>query len=142
MTTTKAEIIVSGSGVTEEGVATVEFTDAITNMFDAANLSIKVIVTPTSADTPGLAVTSKSSAGFTVEELGGGTGNVTFDWMFMAPRTGYEQELEDYVINPASVPEEPSSSSSTEPVIPDSGSSSTEPVIPDSGSSSTEPITP
>ncbi len=142
VTTTKAEIIVSGSGVTEEGVATVEFTDAITNMFDAANLSIKVIVTPTSADTPGLAVTSKSSAGFTVEELGGGTGNVTFDWMFMAPRTGYEQELEDYVINPASVPEEPSSSSSTEPVIPDSGSSSTEPVIPDSGSSSTEPITP
>ncbi|MDD4995147.1 MAG: hypothetical protein PHW53_01610 [Patescibacteria group bacterium] len=143
VTATQAEIIVSGSGITENGAATVEFSAEVVALLSSSNLNVKVIVTPTSANTAGLAVTAKSSAGFTVTELNSGTNAVTFDWMLMAPRAGYERTLEDYIVNPASAaPLE--ESSSTEPVVPpEESGSSTEPIIPpEESGSSTEPIIP
>jgi len=142
LSATRAEIIVSGSGITENGIAHVEFSESVTNMFES-NLNVKVIVTPTSADTEGLAVTEKSTAGFTVREINSGTGAVTFDWMLMAPRVGYEIELNDYTVNGTETETPPDTSgSSTEPVIPDTSGSSTEPIIPDTSGSSTEPVIP
>lgn len=56
------------------------------------NNPYQVFLTPNSADTPGLAVVSKTATSFEVRELKGGTGTYRFDWRIDALRKGYEKD--------------------------------------------------
>ena len=55
--------------------------------------SMRVNVTPLSADTYGLAVIEKTSTGFRVKEVAGGTGNFSFDWEVNCTRLVPEENL-------------------------------------------------
>ena len=52
--------------------------------------TMTVILTPNSADSEGLAVVEKTTIGFSVKELRGGTGNYGFDWEVKCVRRGHE----------------------------------------------------
>ena len=52
--------------------------------------SMTVTITPLSADSKGIAVIEKTSQGFKVKELHGGTGNYSFDYMVMCKRSSYK----------------------------------------------------
>ena len=49
-----------------------------------------VTITPSSADSKGVAVIEKSNGGFKVKELNGGTGNYRFDYLVMCKRKVHE----------------------------------------------------
>lgn len=51
---------------------------------------VTIQITPLEWDTYGVAVTRKTSEGFYVKELKGGTGNFQFDWEIKAVRRGHE----------------------------------------------------
>jgi hypothetical protein len=72
--------------VNGEGEITFErlFIEAI-----SPRIPVKVIVTPT-GECNGLYVASKSQDGFVVRELAKGTSNVSFDWIAIGRRKGYE----------------------------------------------------
>jgi len=52
--------------------------------------TVTVTLTPLDAASKGLAVVEKTATGFIVKELGGGTGNYSFDWRVEGVRKGYE----------------------------------------------------
>jgi hypothetical protein len=53
--------------------------------------TMTIQLTPTYADTYGIAVVEKLANGFTVKELQGRKGNFSFDWEVKAVRKGYEE---------------------------------------------------
>lgn len=70
------------------GEAKVALPDHFSAIIDES--SITVILTPLSADSKGLAVTSKQQNHIDVKELMQGKGNYSFDWEVKAIRKGYE----------------------------------------------------
>ena len=85
----EAAIYVRGSAKLENGKATIQFPEDFSLM--ALEEGMTAMTTPNSEDSKGLAVIRKTTAGFEVRELGGGTGNYTFDWEVKAVRKGYEK---------------------------------------------------
>lgn len=77
-------IILSGSAELVGGVATVTIDERVATLISSPE-DLRVTVSLT-APGNGLFISQKSTQGFTVQELGGGTGNATFDWMVVAKR--------------------------------------------------------
>jgi hypothetical protein len=71
-----------------DGKAEVTFPEHFQIVASAAGMT--VYLTPTDANSLGLAVTSKSATGFSVQELYEGKGNYDFDWEVKSVRKGYE----------------------------------------------------
>lgn len=76
------EIYLSGTGSLSNGKAEVPLDPDVRGAI-ARSVPIKVIVTPTEMCN-GMAVTQKDWQGFTVEEIGSGASNATFDWLVIA----------------------------------------------------------
>ena len=99
----KNELMISGTGTLVGGVSQILFDRSFATAI-SSDASIKVIVTPTT-ECNGVFITNKSSNGFTVKELMGGTSNAEFDWIAIAqmkPRMVEEmsapQESEERII--------------------------------------------
>lgn len=71
-----------------DGKAEITFPEHFQIVASAAGMT--VYLTPTDASSLGLAVTSKSASGFSVQELYDGKGNYDFDWEVMSVRKGFE----------------------------------------------------
>jgi len=81
----ECEIYISGSSNLSLGRADIQINLDMVEII-ATSEPLKVIVTPTGMCN-GMAVTSKKSNGFTVEELGNGTSNSGFDWLVIARKS-------------------------------------------------------
>ncbi|MBS4015886.1 MAG: hypothetical protein KGZ86_05580 [Candidatus Latescibacteria bacterium] len=94
------EVILSGSGSLADGISIINF-DQSTREAISENISLKVIITPTS-ECNGVFVSNKSVSGFTVKELAGGRSEATFDWIAIGRIKGYEQtpEIEPIIREP------------------------------------------
>ena len=79
---------IRGTGKLVNGKASIEFTDHYQKVANTATMT--VILTPLSGKSKGLAVVSKKSAGFEVEELLDGSGTYEFDWEAKCVRNGHE----------------------------------------------------
>ena len=77
-----------GTGRLSDGEVFISYSDHYGMVANTNTVTIQL--TPHSADTYGLAVIEKSSGGFKVKELKGGTGNFSFDWEVKAKRKGFE----------------------------------------------------
>ncbi|MEL7532007.1 MAG: hypothetical protein AAFN10_11890 [Bacteroidota bacterium] len=77
-----------GTAELVNGQATISFPDHFQLIATADNMTI--MLTPLSGDSEGLAVIEKTTQGFVVKELRGGTGNYRFDWEAKCIRQGYE----------------------------------------------------
>lgn len=77
-----------GTGSLSDGEVFISYSDHYRMVANTNTVTIQL--TPHSADTYGLAVIEKSSGGFKVKELKGGTGNFSFDWEVKAIRKGFE----------------------------------------------------
>jgi hypothetical protein len=87
----KNELMISGTGALVGGVSQVVFEKSFAAAL-SSDAAIKVIVTPTT-ECNGVFITNKSTDGFTVKELLGGTSNAEFDWIAigqMKPRPAEE----------------------------------------------------
>jgi hypothetical protein len=84
----EAAIYVRGTAKLENGRATITFPEDFNLMALAEGMT--AMTTPNSMDSKGLAVFNKTTTGFEVGELSGGTGNYSFDWEVKAVRKGYE----------------------------------------------------
>ena len=82
------EFYTSGTANLVKGESQVTFGRLFVEAISPA-VPIKVIVTPT-GECNGLYVASKSQDGFVVRELAKGTSNVSFDWIAIGRRKGYE----------------------------------------------------
>ncbi len=80
---------VRGTATLENGKATVVLPDHFRKVTNPEE-NITVQVTPRSAASLGLAVTSRSNSEIVVEELSSGTGNYEFDYIVHGLRLGYE----------------------------------------------------
>lgn len=80
---------IRGTGKLINGKASIEFTDHYQKVANTGTMT--VILTPLSGKSKGLAVVSKKSTGFEVEELLEGSGTYDFDWEVKCVRQGYEQ---------------------------------------------------
>ncbi len=85
------------------GEAFVPFSDHYTLVI--AEEGMTVMLSPLSAESLGLAVIEKTTEGFKVKELYGGTGNYSFDWEVKGVRKGFEdyqviREKKDMVVKP------------------------------------------
>jgi len=69
------------------GRAVVQLPEHFAHVVTEAGITVQV--TPWSADSHGLAVTSRSPTEVRVEELGGGTGNYRFDWTVLGVRADH-----------------------------------------------------
>ncbi len=91
--TSSPDVTVSLSGTSElkNGFATIVFDDVSPTFNDVISptAQIRVLVTANGPTAP-LYVANKEQNGFTVQELGGTTSGVTFDWLVIAYRAGYE----------------------------------------------------
>lgn len=94
-----------GTGSLSDGEVFISYSDHYRMVANTNTVTIQL--TPHSADTYGLAVIEKSSGGFKVKELKGGTGNFSFDWEVKAIRKGFENyevirlnSNEDHLIAP------------------------------------------
>ncbi|MFI5952195.1 hypothetical protein [Cryptosporangium sp. NPDC051539] len=83
----EAAAYVRGTADLVGGRATVRLPEHFTHVVAEAGLTVQV--TPWSADSRGLAVTSRSPAELTVEEIGGGSGSYRFDWTVVGVRAGH-----------------------------------------------------
>ena len=79
---------IRGTGQLINGRASIEFTDHYQKVANTGTMT--VILTPLSGKSKGLAVVSKKSKGFEVEELLEGTGSYEFDWEVKCARNGHE----------------------------------------------------
>lgn len=79
---------IRGTGKLVNGKAFIEFTDHYQKVANTATMT--VILTPLSGKSKGLAVVSKKSTGFEVEELSEGSGTYEFDWEAKCVRNGHE----------------------------------------------------
>lgn len=77
-----------GTGRLVDGKAEITFPEHF--QIVAAEAGMTVYLTPADASSLGLAVTSKSDAGFSVQELYDGKGSYEFDWEVKAVRKGHE----------------------------------------------------
>jgi hypothetical protein len=80
------ELHLSGSGRLAEGRAEIAWDlglDLADLVHHTADAPYRVLLTPT-AQCNGLAVTHKADGSFTVEELGAGRSDATFDWLLIA----------------------------------------------------------
>ena len=75
----KNELMVSGTGTLVGGVSQVVFEKSFAAAL-SSDVAIKIIVTPTT-ECNGVFIAQKSTDGFTVKELLGGTSNAKFDWI-------------------------------------------------------------
>lgn len=83
------------AGAYERGTAQLVNGEAIVPFSDHYTLVIleegmTVMTSPLSAESLGLAVVARTTAGFHVKELYGGTGNYAFDWEVKGVRKGFE----------------------------------------------------
>jgi hypothetical protein len=84
----EAAVYIRGTGQLVDGRAVITFPDHFLAV--AVEEGMTVQVTPLSADSKGLAVTSKSLTGVEIQELGDGRGNYEFDWEVKSVRQGHE----------------------------------------------------
>lgn len=84
----EAAMYVRGTAQLVEGSARITLPEHFRSL--AVEEGMTVQVTPLSAESKGLAITSKRLAGIEVRELAGGTGNYEFDWRIEAVRKGHE----------------------------------------------------
>jgi hypothetical protein len=77
-----------GTASLSQGKTTITLPDHFQQVVVATGMTVQV--TPLSADSKGLAVTRKSLAGITVQELHNGKGNYDFDWEVKCIRKGHE----------------------------------------------------
>ncbi|WP_020528839.1 hypothetical protein [Flexithrix dorotheae] len=84
----EAAMYIRGTSKLENGTATIALPDHFTSL--AVEKSMTVIITPLSADSKGLAVTSKKLSGIEVKELFQGNGSYEFDWEVKCVRNGFE----------------------------------------------------
>jgi hypothetical protein len=74
----------------ERGAAHVELDPVFARTIDA-KADYHVFVTPRSAQSKGLAVVRRTARGFTVRELGSGSGSYVFDYRIVAQRRGMDE---------------------------------------------------
>lgn len=88
-------VMLSGTATLQSGSATILFEEVDANFNDVISDTepIRVLVTPNGPTSP-LFVNHRERNGFTVSELGGTTNGVSFDWLVIAYREGYEPSLE------------------------------------------------
>jgi len=79
---------IRGTGKLVNGKASIEFSDHYQKVANTGTMT--VILTPLSGKSKGLAVVSKKSTGFEVEELMEGSGTYEFDWEVKCVRNGHE----------------------------------------------------
>ncbi len=98
-TSTSADVMVmaSGRGMLVGGSGTVTFDNTFTKVVSVDSPLI-ITVTP-AGNTSGVYDASSGTSGFTVKENNGGTSNVSFSWIAIGTRRGYEhpQVAEDVV---------------------------------------------
>jgi hypothetical protein len=82
------DIYLSGSGRLAGGATRIDFDPAFSRSI-SEGVPVRVVVTPTS-DCRGVFIVAKDAAGFTVQELSGGTSDATFDWMAIGRQKGRE----------------------------------------------------
>lgn len=92
-----------GTAQLVNGEALVPFSDHYTLVISEDGMT--VMLSPLSAESLGLAVIEKTTEGFKVKELYGGTGNYSFDWEVKGVRKGFEdyqviREKKDMVLKP------------------------------------------
>ena len=80
----QSEIVLSGSATLESGRAVISFEHMYSEIIDQTR-PMKISVTLTS-EANGIFVSDKTSVGFEVQELQGGTSNATFDWVAIVYR--------------------------------------------------------
>jgi len=107
-------ITLSGSGTISGGMAVINFEDISPTFNDVTSTTapIRVVVTPNMPSS--LYVTEKSHNGFTVNEVQSSGGDITFDWVVFAYRSGFEPEEKD----PTVTEETPATETPVEEVIP------------------------
>lgn len=84
----EAAMYVRGTGRLVNGSATIALPDHFRNLAVEAGMTVQL--TPLSADSKGLAITSKRLSGIEVRELTNGSGDYEFDWRVEAVRKGHE----------------------------------------------------
>ncbi|UZR97040.1 hypothetical protein [Chondrinema litorale] len=84
----EAGMYMRGTSTLVNGEASIELPEHFSSLASAKGIT--VIITPLSADSKGIAVTSKNPEKFSVKELMSGTGNYDFDWEIKAVRQGFE----------------------------------------------------
>jgi hypothetical protein len=92
-----------GTAQLVNGEALVPFSDHYTLVISEDGMT--VMLSPLSAESLGLAVIEKTTEGFKVKELYGGTGNYSFDWEVKGVRKGFEdykviREKKDMIVRP------------------------------------------
>ncbi len=94
----KPEIILRGQGKLVDGKAVIKFNPEIAKVISDKD-PVYVVVTPT-GPTKGVYVSYAKADGFEVVENQGGKSTVTFNWIAIATRKGYEQpEVDPAVLN-------------------------------------------
>lgn len=92
-----------GSGTLENGVALIQ----IESLFaETVNLSdYHIFLTPL-GDCNGLFIAEKTETSFSVQELGGGTSNISFDYRIVAKRLSYEDDRLELAPTPPEIKED------------------------------------
>jgi hypothetical protein len=134
MQSPSSEFVFSSSTALVRGEARVIFDQGIQDIVDPT-VPLKVTVTLTSAGSKGIYVAEKTTEGFVVKEIDGGTGTATFDWIVVARRRE-EQKNSPKPEIPATVSGENSSPTETSSTVEAPSVSSTENVISEAASSS------
>jgi hypothetical protein len=121
VTSPGVEVTLSGTGTLEAGRATVHLLEVpggkLFNETVSPDVPLKIIVTLTSYAN-GVYVKNKSVTDFTVEELGVGTSNATFDWIAIGVKKGFEpKKAEPEVVVAPTAPGAQSDSLATPEVI-------------------------
>jgi len=119
MLTPRSEIQLSGSGYLDSGYAEIKFGD---NSIDqiSGEMELRVIVTPI-GPCNGLYISEKNSNGFSVKELGNGTSSVSFDWIAIAGRKGYEKGASQQDLSLAKSPDRLIPSAFSNPLMVENG---------------------
>lgn len=91
----EVSLTLSGTSTLSNGQAVIEFeqVDSEFNDIISSIAPIRVLITP-NGPTSILYVSQKSNNGFSVQEVGGTTSDVSFDWLVIAYRRGYEPTQE------------------------------------------------
>lgn len=87
-TSLSVDVNAKGTAYLKNGEAEVKFNDKYSALISAEK-PIIVTVTPM-GETKGVYIVSVSKEGFKIKENGGGTSNVSFSWMAIAEKAGYE----------------------------------------------------
>jgi hypothetical protein len=113
---TRGEIQLSGSSQIAQGEAKIFFDFSFSSII-SDKVPLKVLLTPTEANSGQLYVPEKSRYGFVVKQANGG-GDVKFDWLVIARRKGFDADFPATAsasFSPTPIPE-PTPSPSTTPL--------------------------